>query len=234
MNTPYRLHYAPDNASLIVRLTLEEMEQPYDAVLVDRRKRAQRSAEYLQLNPAGLIPVLETPDGPIFETGAILLWLADRHGGMAPAPDSPQRATFLKWLFFTSNTVHSGMRLLFYSEQYVGPDRAHQEGLRGHVHGQLSHHLAALDAAAAARPAWFGGAARSVLDFYVACLLRWMVLYPVGGCDWFDLSKWPHLQAMAARLEPCASVRRAIDAEGLGPHPFTAPRYANPPEGFAS
>lgn len=234
MKTPYRLHYAPDNASLIIRLVLEEMGQPYETVLVDRRNHAHKSEVYLRLNPAGLIPALETPDGPIFETGAILLWLADRHGGMAPSVQDTERAGFLKWLFFTSNTVHTAMRMLFYPEQYIGPDPARQADLRLHLQAEMRRHLTALDTMAATSPPWFGAALPSVLDFYVACLLRWMVLYPVGASDWFDLSVWPHLQALAARLEACASVQRAIDAEGLGANPFTAPHYATPPEGSAT
>lgn len=234
MSKPYRLHYAPDNASLIVRLVLEELGQPYETVLLDRRARAHKSAAYLQLNPAGLIPALETPDGPVFETGAILLWLADRHGGMAPPPQHAERASFLKWLFFTSNTVHTGMRMLFYPEQYIGGDPARQSDLRSHLQGEMRRHLSALDAVAADHPPWLGAEAPSILDFYIACLLRWMVLYPKGGSGWFDLASWPHLQALAARLEPCASVKRAIDAEGLGPTPFTAPIYATPPEGSAT
>ena len=53
------LHYAPDNASLIVRLALEEAGLPYRTVLVDRAANAQRSPAYMALNPAGRIP----PDG---------------------------------------------------------------------------------------------------------------------------------------------------------------------------
>ena len=82
----YTLHYAPDNASLIVRLALEELGVPYHALLVDRRKNAQKSKAYLALNPSGRIPVLETMDGPIFETGAILMWLVDQHQALGPAP----------------------------------------------------------------------------------------------------------------------------------------------------
>ena len=89
MTAPYRLHYAPDNASLVIRLALEDMGLPYETVLVDRTTREQDSAAYRALNPAGLIPVLETPQGPVFETAAILLWLADTHGQLAPAPADP-------------------------------------------------------------------------------------------------------------------------------------------------
>lgn len=230
----YRLHYAPDNASLIIRLTLEELGQPFDTVLVDRRAGGHKSASYKRLNPAGLIPTLETPDGAIFETGAILLWLADRHGKMAPPPMDEARGMFLKWLFFTANTVHAGMRTLFYPEQYIGTDPARQKALRDHMQGEMKRHLTSLDAMAATRPAWFDGDTPSVLDFYVACLLRWMALYPMGETEWFNLAEWPHLQAFAARLEACESVQSAIHAEGLGLAPFTAPRHATPPEGSAT
>ena len=59
----YLLHFAPDNASLCIRLALEELRLPYQTALVDRDINAQRSPAYLALNPNGLIPVLETPHG---------------------------------------------------------------------------------------------------------------------------------------------------------------------------
>ena len=234
----YRLHYAPDNASLIVRLVLDHMGQPFTTTLVDRSKGAQRSPEYLALNPNGLIPVLETPDGPLFETAAILLYLADRHADldvqMAPPPDSPDRGPFLTRLFFASNTLHAGLRMLFYPQCYVGSDPADHTTLRHHMQGELSRHLDQLEALAGQGRAWFAGANPSVLDFYVACQLRWMALYPQGDTDWFDLGNWPLLQDFAARLEHCRCVAIAIKAEGLGPHPFTAPHHAQPPEGSAT
>ena len=69
----YKLHYAPDNASLIIRIFLEEIEAKYTCNLIDRKQNNQKDPNYLALNPNGLIPVLETNDGPIFETAAILL-----------------------------------------------------------------------------------------------------------------------------------------------------------------
>lgn len=235
MTRSYRLHYAPDNASLIIRLALEELGLPCQTVLIDRAARAQKAPAYLRLNPAGLIPVLETPDGAIFETGAILLWLADRHGALAPAPDSAERGAFLKWLFFTSNTLHTALRIRFYPEQYAGADADAQAALRGHMKDEIARHLTLIEAEAARRPGWLGGRAPSALDFYLACLIRWARLYPADEAnDWFRLADWPHLQAMAARLERCKSVQAAIHAEGLGATPFTAPRHAQPPEGSAT
>ncbi len=232
MMTPYRLHYAPDNASLVIRLVLDEMNQPYETVLVDRRQNAQDSAAYRALNPNGLIPVIETPQGPIFETAAILLWLADSHGQLAPASSSPDRAAFLKWLFFASNTLHADLRILFYAEKYIDPKQA--ETLRVGIRPRLRTHLQNLDAVAAQAPEWLSADQPSVLTYYIGCMMRWMALYPSNADrSWYQLADTPYLQRILTKLEMRPATRTAIAAEGLGATPFTSPIYANPPEGSA-
>jgi len=233
MTTPYRLHYAPDNASLIIRLALEEMRLPYDTVLVDRSRNEQDSAAYRQLNPNGLIPVLVTPHGPIFETAAILLWLADTHAQLAPLPHSPDRAAFLKWLFFASNTLHADLRILFYAEKYI--DAAQAETLRAGIRPRLAQHLQVLEAAAKDAPPWLHPDHPSVLTYYLACQMRWMALYPAhADRSWFRLADTPHLQTILTRHEARPATQAAIAAEGLGVTPFTSPTYATPQEGSAT
>ncbi|WP_347312911.1 glutathione S-transferase family protein [Defluviimonas sp. SAOS-178_SWC] len=229
----YVLHYAPDNASLIVRLMLEELRLPYRTALVDRSARQQDNAGYRTLNPAGLIPALETPDGPIFETAAILLWLSERHGAMAPAPGSADRAGFLKWLFFTSNTLHADLRMLFYPERHAGAPEA-VPAFAAATRARISRHLALLDAMAATQPAWFRPDTPSVLTCYLPPLLRWVALYPQDTAGWFDLAAVPALHAVAAAMETRPSARAAAEAEGLGATIFTHPSYACPPEGSAT
>ncbi|MEX0340282.1 MAG: glutathione S-transferase, partial [Arenibacterium sp.] len=74
----------------------------------------------------------------------------------------------------------------------------------------------------------------SILTYYLACLLRWLRLFPVGSdTRWFDLSDYPNLQAILLALETRDATKRAQAAEGLGPTPFSAPKHANPPEGSA-
>lgn len=229
---PYRLHYAPDNASLVVWLTLEELGVPYRTVLVDRRKDEQTGAAFRALNPAGRIPVLITPQGPIFETAAILLWLADTHQAMAPAPDHPERAAFLKWLFFVSNTLHADLLLLFYPQRFAGPDPVDQKGLRETVKPRLAVHLGHVDAVVAAAPSWLGSDSASALGYYIACLMRWMALYPLNdNRDWYRLADTPCLYRPLASLETRPAVTAARTTEGFGPTPYTAPVHCNPPEG---
>jgi len=228
--TPLVLHYAPDNASLIVRLALEQLRLPYETRLIDRAAAEQTSAAYRQLNPAGLIPVLETADGPIFETGAILLWLADTHHALAPAPEHPDRVAFLKWLFFTSNTLHAGLRTLFYPAKYVGPVPEHQAALRETMQKALQTHLSLLNELAATKPAWLGAATPSVLDFYLSCCLRWCGIYPRDADrTWFSLAAYRICGIFASRLRHCPtqlprSAQKALAQDHLqrrnAPHPL--------------
>ncbi|SPJ27504.1 glutathione S-transferase family protein [Falsiruegeria mediterranea] len=230
MSQDLRLHYAPDNASLVIRLALLEMGVPFDAVLVDRKARAQDSTAYRALNPNGLIPVLETPQGPLFETAAILLWLVETFDQLKPA--DAERGAFLKWLFFASNTLHADLRILFYAEKYI--DASQAETLRAGIRPRLRQHLGLLDAIAQQSPSWFSADKPSVMTFYVACMMRWMALYPArSDRSWYNISDTPHLQRILQALETRPAVRAAVEAEGLGATPFTSPIYANPPEGSA-
>lgn len=223
-----RLHYAPDNASLCVRLALLRLGQPFEAVLVDRRTREQDGAAYRALNPSGLIPALETPDGPLFETGAILLWLADRHGGgLAPAPGHPDRGRVLAWLFWLSNTLHPALRVLFYPDQHVAGDAG---PLLARTRERVAGMLDILDAGAQTLGPWLGAERSSVLDCYLCPMLRWIPLYTPEPA-WFDLARWPRLRDVARGMDARPEATLAAAAEGLGPTPFSAPQAANPPEG---
>jgi glutathione S-transferase len=222
----YRLHYAPDNASLIIRLVLDGAGIPYRTALVDRRTRQQDSPAYRALNPSGLVPTLETPQGPISETGAILLWLADTHH-LGPGLGHADRPVFLKWLFFLSNTAHADLRMIFYPHQYAPTDRfdAHHEIISARMLG----HFALLEEAARKHPRLF--AAATPLGVYAVVLTRWSALYPVDAPPWFDLTEYPALLALAHAQEARVETRVIARAEGLGPHPFTLPEEPNPPEG---
>jgi glutathione S-transferase len=227
MNDMLRLHYAPDNASLCVRLALEEAALDYETVLVDRSKKAQKSQAFLAMNPNGLIPVLETPEGPMFETGAILLWLAERAEGLMPAPDDPGRAHALQWLIWLSNTLHPAARMLFYPDQYSDGDA---EMFRRVTRQRLTGHLDLLENAKFA--GWIDADAPSAQGCYLAPMLRWLALYG-GSTDWFALDRWPRLRAFAKRVEQRDAARRSATAEGLGPTPFSKPSPCRPPEGSA-
>jgi glutathione S-transferase len=224
----YTLHYAPDNASLIIRIVLEQARIPYTTALVNRQTREQDSPAYRALNPVGVIPTLVTPQGPLSETGAILLWLGDTHA-LAPAPSSPLRLPFLKWLFFTANTAHPDMRQLFYPYRFVG-DTGRDSHFALNI-ARIRSNFALLEDAALAHPGLF--TATGLLLPYVAALQRWAHLYPASSPRWFRLSDTPTLARLAAALEATPAAQSVAAAEGLGATAFTAPSLPAPPEGTA-
>ncbi|WP_209016984.1 glutathione S-transferase family protein [Roseibium aggregatum] len=220
----YRLHGSPDSANIVVRLLLEELELAYEDVPVDRRARAQNSEAYLRLNPQGLIPVLEVPgqDAPMFETGAILLYLADTCDRLAPARTAPDRGRFLKWLFFISNTLHSDLRIAFKPHKYLPAGEAQKlfsEMLVGRIAGSLS--LLDREIAATEGP-FLLGAELSCADLYLAACARWAQIYPEQG-KW-GLSGVPRLKQLLETLEERPAVRRACAMEGIEGRAFTEPK----------
>lgn len=217
------LHYAPDNASLCVKLLLGAMETDYQTVLVNRRTLGQKSADYLALNPNGLIPTLQTPDGPIYETGAILLWLADRAPGTVfPAVGASDRGMALARLFWVSNTLHASARMLFYPDQYIETD---PEAFRIKTRQNLVRHFDQLQST--------GVPTDLLTQCYLAPIIRWCGLYG-GDTAWFDLSKWSHLLSFAKVFESTSNAHAVCLTEGLGLTPFSAPTLPNPPEGSAT
>jgi glutathione S-transferase len=224
MTGPLTLYYAPDNASLCVRLALLEMGIPFDTVLVDRSKAGQHDPAYLALNPNGLIPTLVTPHGPIYETAAILLWLSEQHGD-ALMPSA--RADALRWLFWLSNTLHPAIRMNFYPDKYIDSD--HIPALVHAVRHQLIAHFAHLDTHAD----WLESRDASLLSVYLTPMIRWATLYG-DGPRWFEIDKSPRLAAFARWAEQPPAAHEASLAEGLGPTIFSAPQHPNPPEGSAT
>ncbi len=234
MATPLILHYAPDNASLCVRLALLAMDAPFSTVLVDRRSGTERTPAYLALNPNGLIPALETPDGPMFETAAILLWLADRDPAcaLAPAPDHADRGRVLTWLFWLSNTLHPALRILFYPDKHI--DSQHAQALASRTQERVQTMLGILNDAVPQINRWLGAAQPSVLDCYLCPMLRWLALYPRGHTLWFSLARWPALYEVALKMDDRPITATASLAEGLGKTPFSRPHLPRPPEGSAT
>ena len=218
----YILHHIDDWASLIIRLALEEMGLPYTLHSHDADAGTLDRPDFRSLNPQGLIPVLETPDGPMFETAAILLWLADRHSAMAPAPSDPGRAAFLSWFMFVSNTVHPTVMALFYPERVAGP-MAEAAACQS-AHARLCQQCALLDALIAQAPGWLQANGPTVVSPYLAVLLRWAQFLAADPACTLDLAPYPALHAHLRSLEARPAFARVTLAEALGPTPFSDPQ----------
>ena len=216
------LHHAPDFASTIVRLALEELELPHTLAIADIDGGALSSPEYRQVNPVGLIPALETDDGPIFETAAILLWLVDQTGRLGPGPKDHDRGAFLSWLFFTSNALHQAALAMFYPHRPAG--EANTDAARAAAQDQIVARLGLIESLIATQnPRWLSADHPGVLGYYIGILVRWLMVLPPAPYG-IDLDDFPHLKAVLAAHESRPAAQRVAASDGLGPTPFTNPR----------
>lgn len=101
------LYHHPFSRAALVVWMLEEVGRPYRLQFVDLQRGEQKSDAIRALNPMGKIPVLVDGDVVVTESAAIGLYLADRYapGRLAPAPDAPERGTFLRACLFPSAVV---------------------------------------------------------------------------------------------------------------------------------
>jgi glutathione S-transferase len=216
------LHHAPDFASTIVRLALEELELPHVIAIADIDGGGLASPDYRRVNPVGLIPALETDHGPMFETGAILLWLVDQTGRLGPGLNDPDRPAFLSWLFFTSNALHQAALAMFYPHRPAG--EANTDAARATAHDQIIARLGLIEAMISAQaPRWLSPDHPGVLGYYIGILVRWLILLPPEPYG-IDLADFPHLHEVLAAHEARPAALRVAEADGLGSAPFTNPR----------
>jgi GSH-dependent disulfide-bond oxidoreductase len=105
-----QLYSLPTPNGVKVSIALEELGLPYEAHLVNIMKNESWEAEFLALNPNGKIPAIIDPDGPggkplgLWESGAILLYLAEKTGKLLPA-DPGRRYETIQWVFFQMASV---------------------------------------------------------------------------------------------------------------------------------
>jgi glutathione S-transferase len=174
----YVLYYFPDNASLMPHMVLGEIGVPFELRLVDRTKTAQKSADYLALNPNGLIPVLVADGEAIYETAAISMFLADRHreARLAPDLDSKLRGQYYKWMFHISNALQSEFRAWFYAHEYV-TDPDFVPSVKDATAGRISRTFKLIGAHLETNQ-WLLGEQFSAADLYLLMFVRWGMVLP--------------------------------------------------------
>ena len=100
-----KFYYSGAPNPMKVALFLEETETPYEAIPVDTRKGDQHKPEYLKINPNAKVPAIVDGDTVVFDSNAILLYLAEKTKKFLP-PNSPkERGELLSWLFFVASGV---------------------------------------------------------------------------------------------------------------------------------
>jgi glutathione S-transferase len=142
------LYTSPTPNGYKVSVALEELDLPYKVHSIDLMKGEQKEPWFLSLNPNGRIPVLVDDGFPIFESGAILIHLAEKTGRLMPS-DPKGRSKVLQWLMFQMGGIGPmmGQANVFYRyfPERIQPaiDRYHGEVKR--LFGVMDRHLATSD-----------------------------------------------------------------------------------------
>src|SRR4051812_18295186 len=183
-----------------VRWALEEVDRPYQVRLVSFR--AMKEPAHLALHPFGQIPTYEDGDLALFETGSIVLHLAERHAGLLP-DDANARARAITWMFAALSTVEPPILELVTARIFEGekPWSAQRmplvaDRVRDRL-GQLSVRLGDAD--------WLDG------PFSAGDLMMVSVLLRLKASGMLD--EYPTLAAYVARGEARPAYKRAFDAQ---------------------
>lgn len=218
----YVLHGVADWGSQVVRMALAALELPCTFKALDWEAGDFADPGFLALNPFARVPVLETPDGALFETTAILLYLDEHHPGLAPRITDRDRGAFLIWLTLTTNSLHPNAMLMLHPERAGG--EAVQRAVALTTHKLLLTQLAELDRVAATGVWWLSPERPSLVSLYVVMLLRWIKAFPAYADLSIPSAAFPALHAMAKGIETMPGIRAVLTAEGL-----SGPAFSNPP-----
>jgi GST-like protein len=187
--------YETSNAQRVL-IMLEECGLPYRLHRVDLSKGEQRRPEFLAVNPLGAIPVLRDPDAPggpltLSQSGAIMLWLAEKTGRFLPAGGEP-RAMALQWFAFAISDCMAATGSMFFASVLL-PDKS-EANLAWHE-ARLTSYFAATDARLAQRE-WLAGEL-SIADFALLpiALVRRALIDRHGGLR--NITAW--MERLAAR-----------------------------------
>lgn len=170
-------------------LLLSMLGIPYEAVAIDLARREQKRPEYLKINPRGQVPALEDGGTVIWDSTAILVYLARKYGGERWLPTDPEpMANVMQWLAFAQNEIHYGLQFARAIRHFGRP------GNFGECEAYGRNALAVLDKYLA-HHSWLALERMTIAD--VACF-PYVALAPDAD---IDLGAYPAVTRWIARIK---------------------------------
>jgi glutathione S-transferase len=207
-----KLYYYPSNASLAPHILLEEIGASYELVLVDSTKGEHKSAAYLALNPAGVIPTLVDGEIVVTETAAIMLHLADKFPAsqlIAPL-QTAERAACYRWLIYMTNTLQAELMHYFYPDRLGGLGGENAELIKTNATARIMMMLDILEAEFVRHGGTFLlGARYTIADIFLFMMCRWTRNMPNPA------RVRPHLNQFLKMMSERPAVIRAHEQESL-------------------
>jgi GST-like protein len=213
-----QLYSLPTPNGVKASIMLEETGLPYEPHLIDIGKNETWEPEYLSLNPNGKIPAIIDPNGPdgkplaLFESGAILVYLADKSGKFLPT-DPAARYETLQWVFFQMAAIGPMFGQLGFFHKFAGKDyedkrprdryAAESKRLLGVLEGRLAHR------------SWIMGDEYTIADIATLGWVRNLVGF-YGAGDLVDYAAQKHVPRWLERGLARPAVQRGLDIPKRG------------------
>lgn len=185
-----------------VALFLEEANIPYEAIAIDTRKGDQHKAEFLAVNPNGKVPAIDDGGVVVFDSNAILLYLAEKTGKFLPARSDKSRGELLSWLMFVATGVgpYSGQSVHF---RNFAPEKVDYAINRYAF--EADRHYKILDARLA-KQKYMVDDSYTIVDMGVWGWVRMMPLV-LGEQAW---AKFPNLKRLIDEISARPAAQRAL------------------------
>jgi GST-like protein len=185
-----------------VALLLEELGLPYEAVPIDTRRGQQFDPAFLALNPNAKVPAIVDGDVTVFDSNAILLYLAEKTGQFLPAAAPALRGEFLSWLMFVATGIgpFSGQAVHF---RHFAPEQVPYAQTRYHY--EADRHYSILDRRLANRR-YIVGDSYTIVDMAAWGWAR-MVPFIMGDGAW---DRFPNLKRLHDEIAARPAAARAV------------------------
>lgn len=189
-----KFYYAPRTCALAVHIALEHVGAPYEAIKLDFANAAQRTPEYLRINPKGRVPALVTERGILTEIPALLMFLCQRfpQANLAPLDDAYATAEMQAFNSYLCSTVHVAHAHRVRGARWVD-DPAAIELLKLKVPQNMTDCMLLIESSMLKGP-YVMGAQYTVADMYLYTISGWL------EGDGVDLTKVPGIMAHRARM----------------------------------
>jgi GSH-dependent disulfide-bond oxidoreductase len=199
-----KFYYSGAPNPMKVALMLEECGLQYEAVPIDTRTGAQHKPDFLAINPNGKVPAIVDGDATVFDSNAILLYLAEKTGKFLPAKSDKNRGELLSWLMFVASGVgpFSGQSVHF---RNYAPEK-NQYAINRYMYEAQRHYTICNERLG--KHKYMVGDAYGIVDM---ALWGWARLIPValGEDHW---PKFPNLKRLIDEISarPAAAKANAI------------------------
>ena len=198
------LHFAPNSRAGRIVWLLEELGLPYDINKMAFHPKDLKSPEHRARHPLGRVPVLDDGDVRIYESGAIVEYVLERHknGGLKPAVDAPEYPAYLQWFHYSEGMVMPPVNTIVVQTMLLPPERR-DETVLGQAQRLLGKALAPVDEQLEGRDYLIGDFSAADVMLGHACFMSDRL-----GCVSDDMA---HLKAYVGRIAERPAFKTAIE-----------------------